>query len=96
MTTVLPGYVGPVRRIVPILADDGKTKTRIDASGNKVTISQPGRSGTGSETFTAVGASALTLGAELYPNHNGWARLAVAEYPAGSGERGVTLVIAGQ
>lgn len=96
VTTVLPGYAGPVRRIIPILADDGRTKTVIDASGNRITVSQPGRAGTGSPTFTAVGTSALTLGAELYPNHNGWARLAVGEYPAGSGERGIRLIITGR
>jgi hypothetical protein len=96
VTTLLPGYSGPVRRVIPLLADDGKTQTRFDQKSETITISQPGRKGTGSETFTVVGATAVKLGEEKYPNHNGWARLAVGEYPTGAGERGITLIITGR
>jgi hypothetical protein len=94
VTTRLPGYKGPVRRVVPLLADDGRTATRFERSGDTVTISQPRRRGTGRRTVTAAGAQSFTIGEEKYPNHNGWARLAAGEYPVGAGERGVTLVIA--
>jgi hypothetical protein len=93
VTTALPGHTGPVRRVIPVLTDDGRTETEIDMSGERVIVSQPGQPG--SQTFTAVGAEKLTLSDEAYPNHNGWARLAYGDYPAGAGERGVTLVISG-
>ncbi len=43
-----------------------------------------------------LGASSVRVGDEEYPNHNGFMRIAVGEYPAGAGEAGVTLVIAPQ
>ncbi len=96
VTTLLPGYGGPVRRVVPLLADDGRTETRLVANGASVMVSQPFRRGSGSQTFTAVGATSWSVGAEKYPNHNGWARLATAEYASDAGNRGVTLVIKAQ
>jgi hypothetical protein len=94
VTTRLPGYKGPVRRVVPLLADDGRTPTRFERSGETVTISQPGRPGTGTLAVTVLEANTVTVGEEKYPNHNGWARLAIGDHPAGAGDRGVTLVIA--
>jgi hypothetical protein len=90
--TRLPGYAGPVRRVVPVLASDGKTENDIQTRGATVTVA-PGDGGK-AQTFTATGAASVRVSPERYPNHNGWARLAVAEYAAGAGERGVTLVIA--
>jgi hypothetical protein len=94
--TSLPGYAGPVRRIVPLLADDGRTKCKVQLNGEEAMFWQQGEFGTSKQTFQAVDASRVTIGSDQYPNHNGWVRLAVGEYPAGAGETGVTLVIGTQ
>jgi hypothetical protein len=96
VTTLLPGFTGPVRRVVPVLADDGRTKCKIQVHGEEVRVWQQGEFGTSKQTFRAVGASEVTVDKADYSNHNGWARLAVGEYPDGAGETGVTLVIAPQ
>ncbi len=96
VTTVLPGYTGPVRRVVPILSDDGRTDAKIQVHKKEVRVWQQGKYGTAKHTFEALGASTVTVGNEQYPNHNGWARLAVAEYPAGAGANGITLLIGTQ
>lgn len=93
VTTRLPGYAGPVRRLVPVLSDDGKTKTDIVAAGGTVSVAQKGSIGGKGQTYAAVDVASVTVSAEQYPNHNGWARLMAADYLAGAGEHGVTLVI---
>jgi hypothetical protein len=90
LTTELPGYAGPLRYVWPVLADNGAKKSDIRTAGATVTVSQDG--GQTAQTFTAVGASGVRVESDLYPNHNGWARLGVAEFPAGRGK--ATLVIA--
>lgn len=89
LTTELEGYTGPLRYIWPILADDGRTQSDITINGGTVSVTQDG--GKTAQTFTPQGAQTLRVEAEKYPNHNGWARLGVAEYPQGGK---ITLVIA--
>ncbi len=75
------GYDGPLRLEWPVLADDGKTASLITIQGVTVGVSQDrGRS---AQTFTAQGAQSVRVGQERYANHNGWARLASAEFPRG-------------
>ena len=91
LTTDLPNYTGPLRYVWPILADDGRSKSEIAVKDKVVSVAQ-----TGSEmaqTFAATGAQSVRVEDELYPNHNGWARLGVAEFPRGGK---VTLLMAPQ
>ncbi|MEO7098799.1 MAG: hypothetical protein ABI162_05520 [Luteolibacter sp.] len=87
LTTELSGYSGPLRYMWPVLSNDGKTISTIGVSGKTVSVSQGG--GT-PQTFTAPGAQSVSVGSTDYSNHNGWARLATAEFPNGGG---VTLLI---
>lgn len=89
LTTEIPGYTGPLRYLWPILSDDGRTKSEITPTGGVVWVSQDG--GKTAQIFTATGAQSVRVETERYANHNGWSRLAVAQYPQG-GE--ITLVIA--
>ncbi|RYX85260.1 hypothetical protein EON83_06600 [bacterium] len=88
LSTELAGYNGPLRYVWPILADDGKTPTTITTANGIVSVSQPG--GKTAQTFAPQGAQSVTVENERYPNHNGWARLGVADYPRGGK---ITLVI---
>jgi hypothetical protein len=91
LTTEVKGYKGPLRYVWPVLASDGEKQNLIQVEPKRsVSVSQDG--GKTRQTFTAVGATAVRVEPEIYPNHNGWARLAVAEFPAG--QRQVTLIIA--
>lgn len=89
LTTELEGYNGPLRYTWPVLADDGKTKSAITVANGTVTVSQDG--GKTAQNFIPVGAAEVRVEEALYPNHNGWARLGVAEYPRGGK---ITLTIA--
>lgn len=89
LTTELNGYDGPLRYVWPVLADDGRTQSAITVNGGMVSVSQDG--GKTAQTFTPRGAGSVRVEAERYANHNGWARLAIAEYPGGGK---ITLVIA--
>jgi hypothetical protein len=90
LTTEVQGYKGPLRYVWPVLANDGRTRSHIQVRPKgKVSVSQ-GKDGA-AQTFTAVGATSVRVEPEVYPNHNGWARLAVAEFPAGT--KKATLII---
>ena len=91
--TVLRGYRGPLRRVVPVLSDDGRTPATIQVRHDEVRVSQRGERGRSKLTYRMVGASSVQVGTEDYPNHNGLMRLAVGEYPEGSGSAGASLVI---
>lgn len=89
LTTELPGYRGPLRYVWPVLADDGRTSSAITVQGGTVSVSQDG--GRTAQTFTPVAARRVQVERDRYPNHNGWARFGMAEYPQGGP---ITLVIA--
>lgn len=89
LTTELTGYNGPLRYVWPVLADDGRTKSTITVTNGTVSVSQDG--GKTAQTFTPLGADSVQVEAERYANHNGWARLGVADYSKGGK---ITLVIA--
>jgi len=91
LTTHVPGYKGPLRYVWPILADDGAVKSQI-AVENKQTVTVTQDGGKTAQSFTTPGATRVSVEPDLYPNHNGWARLGVAEFPAGTNR--ATLVIA--
>lgn len=91
LTTELPNYTGPLRYVWPILADDGRSKSEIRVNDKTVSVSRDGE--TMAQTFAARGAQSVRVENELYPNHNGWARLGVAEF-AGGGK--IELVMAPQ
>jgi len=87
LTTEVAGYSGPLRYVWPVLSHDGKTASTLAVVGNTLSVAQ----GAGlPQTFTASGASSLTVGASAYSNHNGSARIATAEYPSGGA---ITLLI---
>ncbi len=98
LTTRLPGYNGPTRYHWPVLADDGRAKTeiKVDPALKMVSVRAPGAPTSGAQTFTAPGATHVDVAPGAFPNHNGWARVGEAHFPAGAAgsERGVTLVIA--
>ena len=79
--TRVPDYNGPLRLIWPVLADDGRTKSSLEIADKTLSVSQDG--GKTAQTFTVAGAKQLSIEPDLLPNHNGWARLAVAEFDAG-------------
>lgn len=89
LTTELPGYAGGLRYLWPVLADDGRTQSTITSKDDLISVSLDG--GKTTQTFRAPGAQSVRIEEPRYSNHNGWARLGVAEYPRG-GE--VTFVIA--
>jgi hypothetical protein len=64
----------------PVLAFDGRTTAAIDVKEHTVTVSLDG---TSTQTFTAAKASRVSVGETLFPNRNGWARLARAEFDSG-------------
>ncbi|WP_433473680.1 hypothetical protein ACQPZP_33440 [Spirillospora sp. CA-142024] len=96
VTTILRGYGGPVRRVVPVLSHDGRTPGTIQVQGDEVRVWQQGEHGTSKLTYDMPGATSVLVGSEEYGNHNGLMRLAVGEYAEGAGAAGVTLVIAPQ
>jgi hypothetical protein len=77
-------------------SDDGRTKNKIVVNGDVIKIAQPGTDWAGKFTYRLMGASLVTLSAAQYANHNGWARLATGEYPAGAGQTGITVRIEAQ
>jgi hypothetical protein len=79
LTTDVVGYSGPLRYIWPMLADNGKEKTVITLVGGTVHV----RLNNTIQTFYPVGASTIHVADTLYPNRNGWAKIAVAQYPHG-------------
>jgi hypothetical protein len=87
LITKLEGYNGPLRYVWPVLADDGKVKSTITVKGDTVIVSQD--SGKTAQTFSALGAEKVNVEHELYPNHNGWAHFAAAEFPIGTS---ITLI----
>jgi hypothetical protein len=81
LSTRIEGYTGPLRYVWPVLADDGRTVSDIAVINGAVTVSQDG--GKTGQIFTPIGAATVRVEAGRYANHNGWARLAIAEYPGG-------------
>jgi hypothetical protein len=86
LTTQLSGYSGPLRYVWPVLASDGRTLSSIAVSSNNVSVSQGGPG----VIFSAPSATNVSVGTADYSNHNGWKRLATAEFPGGSP---ITLLI---
>lgn len=80
LTTEVAGYSGPLRYVWPVLATDGRTQSTIGVTGNTVAVTQ---GGSVAQTFTAPGADAVRVEGTNYSNHNGWARLGVAEFTNG-------------
>ena len=88
LTTELSGYGSTALRYLwPVHSTDGQTSSTIRVDGNTVVVS---RNGSASATFSAVDAGSLTVGDDDYSNHNGWSRLATADYPSGGA---ITLLI---
>jgi hypothetical protein len=77
VTYELPGYSGPMRLVWPVLADIGDAKTQIATQGQTVIVSL----NDDTQTFTAGGAASVLVEDAVYAFRNGWAKLAVAEYP---------------
>lgn len=88
LTSHLENYHGPLRYIWPVLADDGRTLTAIQVKDDTVSVSQAGDRI--AQTYRARDATSVTVEEARYGNHNGWARLAVAEYAQGGD---VTLIL---
>ncbi len=77
MIVELMDYTGPMRLVWPVLADDGERKPDISVAGSKCTVSLE----KSLVTYHAIAAESVRVEEDLYPFRNGWARLAVAEYP---------------
>lgn len=88
LVTKVDGVAGPLRYHWPVLADDGRTQSDISITEKTVAVSQDG--GKTAVTFSAPDAGTVAVGDERYPNHNGFARIAEAEFPQGGA---VTLVV---
>ena len=88
-TATVTGYSGPLRYLWPVLADDGRTQSRIHVGGHTVSVAQDGKKN--AQTFSAPAAKTITVGEDRFPNHNGWARLGVAEFAPGEP---ATLILA--
>lgn len=86
LTTQISGYSGPLRYVWPVLSNDGKTTSTIGVTSNTVSVLQGGTAA----IFAASGATNVSVGSTDYSSHNGWARLATAEFPGGSA---ITLLI---
>ena len=81
LTIELPGYDGPTRIMFPVLDDLGDgAKTAIATRDKRVSVTLTGHT----QTFTAPGAASVTVEPDRYPFRNGWARLGVAEFHAGT------------
>lgn len=80
VAAIVDGAKGALRYSWPVLADDGKSKPAISVSGDKVLVASEGAP---ARAFSAPGASKVSVGEQLFPNHNGWARIATAEFPPG-------------
>jgi hypothetical protein len=93
VATILRGYDGPVRRVVPVLSDDGREPGTIQVRDDEVRVRQRSERGTSNLRYQMVGAASVQVGDEEYANHNGLMRLAVGEYPQGAGHAGATLVV---
>jgi hypothetical protein len=81
-TTDLAGYTGPIRLIVPVLADNGREKPKIDVTGKTIAITLDDST----VSYSAPDAARVSVEETLYPGRNGWYRLGVAEFPAGAGK----------
>ncbi|MEE6295900.1 hypothetical protein [Georgenia wangjunii] len=94
VTTVLPGFAGAVRRVAPVLSNDGRTPATIEVDGKEARVWQE-EGGTQGSTlvYRMHDAETVTVGAQEYGNHNGLMRLAVGEYAPGAGDAGVALTI---
>ncbi len=86
LTTDVAGYGGPLRYVWPVHSNDGNTLSSVSVNGSSVSVSKDGAKA----IFTAVNAYSVSVGNDEYSNHNGWARLATAEYPSGGS---ITLMI---
>ncbi|UCG17122.1 MAG: hypothetical protein JSV19_03635 [Phycisphaerales bacterium] len=80
MTTELMNYRGPTRMIWPVLANNGAGQLDIDVTEKRIAVSSEGSM----QVFEPGGATTVCLEAPLYACRNGWARLAFADFPAGS------------
>ena len=78
VTYELPGYTGPMRLVWPVLEDTGDAKTNIATKGQTVRVTLAGDT----QTFTANGAASVVVEDTRYPFRNGWAKLAIAQYPS--------------
>jgi hypothetical protein len=76
-----------------VLSTDGRTPGTIRVHRDEVRVRQVGVHGTSALTYRMPGAASVQVGAEEYANHNGLMRLAVGEYPEGTGSAGVALVV---
>lgn len=82
-TTILHGYTNSSRLEWPVFADNGLKKTDISVNGKTVSV----RLENSTQTFQVPHADRLTVPEQNYPNRNGWARLARAEYNADSNHK---------
>jgi hypothetical protein len=81
LTSEVAGYNGPLRYLFPVSADDGRTKTKIEITPSEVSVTRPQEAPIFNYIFNDAGP--VSVGPDLYPNHNGWSRLGVAEFPKG-------------
>jgi hypothetical protein len=91
-TTELAGYSGPMRLIVPVLADNGKEKSKVEVKDRTITIGLEGSS----VSYTAADATKVSVEETLYPGRNGWYRLGVAEFAQGAGKGAWVVELKGE
>jgi hypothetical protein len=74
------GHLGPLRVVWPVLADDGQTEATMTIDGDILVVAF----GADRRRFRAPGASRVQMEEQRLACRNGWARLAVAEFPCGT------------
>lgn len=79
----LTGYFGPTRLAWPVLASDGERTTEIGIRDSAVSVSLSGQA----QRYRVIGAESIHVQEELQAFRNGWARIAVAQWPAGRNAR---------
>jgi hypothetical protein len=79
--TSVSGTTGPLLFSAPIFANDGEKTASISVKDKQVSVALDSKS---SQEFSAPKALKLSVDDQQYPNRNGWSRLAVWEFAAGT------------
>jgi hypothetical protein len=80
LKTELPNYTGPVQMAWPVLDDIGDAKTSISVNGTTVSVTLANET----QTYTLPDATKIDISQDRYGFHNGYARLAIAEFKDGA------------
>jgi rhamnogalacturonyl hydrolase YesR len=80
LMTELPNYTGPVQMAWPVLDDIGDARTNISVKDKTVSVTLANET----QTYTLPDATKIDISQDRYGFHNGFARVAVAEFKNGA------------